>query len=104
MSNEINKNYECSIENFICKDADYSGYSICREERQYAVFLYDILRKYKSPDQRNNDDEKIRVSNKMKEDEKSHIVQFVREPDEKNVKDWEIQISKLIKLSEEIFE
>ena len=33
--------YNCSIENFIMDE-----YSICREERQYAVFLYNILRKY----------------------------------------------------------
>lgn len=38
--------YRCSVENFM-KD----NYSICREERQYAVFLYDILRKYKDPDE-----------------------------------------------------
>lgn len=36
-----------SIENFI-NDND----SICREERQYAVYLYDILRKYKDPGDR----------------------------------------------------
>ncbi len=33
--------YNCSIENYIMDE-----YSICREERQYAVFLYNILRKY----------------------------------------------------------
>lgn len=33
--------YKCSMENFIMDE-----YSICREERQYAVFLYNILRKY----------------------------------------------------------
>lgn len=27
-------------------------YSICREERQYAVFLYNILRKYRNKDKR----------------------------------------------------
>lgn len=37
--------YECSIENFINKDD--CAYSICRKERQYAVYLHDILRKYK---------------------------------------------------------
>lgn len=44
--------YKCSVENFI-KDK----YSICREERQYAVFLYVILRKYNDPemDERKND-------------------------------------------------
>ncbi len=35
------KKYEPSIENFICDE-----FSICREERQYAVFLYNVLRKY----------------------------------------------------------
>lgn len=40
--------YGCSLENFIIKDENDSAYSICREERQYAVFLYDILRKYKN--------------------------------------------------------
>ncbi len=39
---DVNDNrYHCSIENFIVDE-----YSICREERQYAVFLYNILRKY----------------------------------------------------------
>ena len=36
-----NYRYHCSMENFIMDE-----YSICREERQYAVFLYNILRKY----------------------------------------------------------
>ena len=39
--NNSTKKYELSIENFICDE-----FSICREERQYAVFLYNILRKY----------------------------------------------------------
>ena len=39
--NADNDRYNCSIENFILDE-----YSICREERQYAVFLYNILRKY----------------------------------------------------------
>ena len=39
--NADNNRYNCSIENFIRDE-----YSICREERQYAVFLYNILRKY----------------------------------------------------------
>lgn len=47
MSNNENKleNLELSIENYI-KDE----YSICREERQYALFLYNILRAYKKND------------------------------------------------------
>lgn len=40
-SKYVGENYEISIGNFICDE-----YSICREERQYAVFLYNILRKY----------------------------------------------------------
>lgn len=47
LGNDIIKNYECSIEHFIQDE-----YSICREERQYAVFLYNILRKYHSKDKR----------------------------------------------------
>lgn len=41
------KKYGLSIENFICDE-----FSICREERPYAVFLYNILRKYRDPDSR----------------------------------------------------
>lgn len=37
----------CSIDNFI-----RDNHSICREERQYAVFLYNILRKYRTPESR----------------------------------------------------
>lgn len=43
----IKNHYECSIEHFIRDE-----YSICREERQYAVFLYNILRKYRNKDKR----------------------------------------------------
>lgn len=52
--------YKCSVENFI-KDT----YSICREERQYAVFLYDVLRKYKDPemDERKNGGEVSKIFN-----------------------------------------
>ncbi|MEY8336965.1 hypothetical protein AALB16_02905 [Lachnospiraceae bacterium 62-35] len=50
---EFNKNYGCLIENFI-KDTD-SEYSICREERQYAVFLYNILRYWRDPEKRKLD-------------------------------------------------
>ena len=37
-----------ALENYI-----YDEYSICREERQYALFLYNILRKYHTPKKRN---------------------------------------------------
>lgn len=40
-SKYVGEKFEISIGNFICDE-----YSICREERQYAVFLYNILRKY----------------------------------------------------------
>lgn len=43
--------YELSIENFI-----YDKFSICREERQYAVFLYNILRKYSDTKTREKQD------------------------------------------------
>lgn len=45
--------YGCSIENYIREDKG-SNYSICREERQYAVFLYNILRKYHAHASRSN--------------------------------------------------
>lgn len=47
MSNKIDikKEYECSIENYISDE-----YSICREERQYALFLYNILKKHRKAD------------------------------------------------------
>lgn len=48
------KKYEPSIENFICDE-----FSICREERQYAVFLYNILRKYGGSGSREGDVQKI---------------------------------------------
>lgn len=44
----LEKEHGCSIENYIRGDA-YSDYSICREERQYALFLYNILWKYRQP-------------------------------------------------------
>ncbi len=47
---EINEKYGCTAENFI-KDTE-TEYSICREERQYAVFLYNILRFYRKPEMR----------------------------------------------------
>lgn len=51
-TNEANHNYyKISIENYL----NYSC-SICREERQYALFLYNILRKYHSPKKRTEDD------------------------------------------------
>ena len=39
--------FKCSLKNFINDE-----YSICREERQYSLFLYNILRKYKDPKKR----------------------------------------------------
>lgn len=47
MSNKIDikKEYECSIDNYISDE-----YSICREERQYALFLYNILKKHRKAD------------------------------------------------------
>ncbi len=39
--------YECSLDNFISDE-----YSICREERQYALYLHNILLKYKTPGSR----------------------------------------------------
>ena len=50
----FNKKYRCSIENFIQNE-----YSISREERQYALFLYNILRKYRKS--------KTRKSEKIKQ-------------------------------------
>lgn len=47
-STDLEKQYGCFIENYIRND----NYSICREERQYAVFLYNILRKYSKPEDR----------------------------------------------------
>lgn len=49
--NNIEKKYGCSIEHFI-----EDKYSICREERQYAVFLYNILRKYNTENKRTDED------------------------------------------------
>ena len=56
---EINEKYGCTAENFI-KDTE-TEYSICREERQYAVFLYNILRKYRSKDKRNGNQRIINI-------------------------------------------
>lgn len=47
--------YGCSIENYIREDKVFN-YSICREERQYAVFLYNIIRKYHAHASRSNHD------------------------------------------------
>lgn len=47
--------YGCSIENYIREDED-SNYSVCREERQYAVFLYNILKKYHAHESRIDQD------------------------------------------------
>lgn len=48
--NNFNENYGCSLEHFIQNE-----YSICREERQYALFLYNILLKYKKSETRKSD-------------------------------------------------
>lgn len=39
--------YGCSLDNYISDE-----YSICREERQYALYLHNILLKYKTPGSR----------------------------------------------------
>lgn len=44
--------FEPSIKNFLC-----DKYSICREERQYVVFLYNILRKYATLESRKREGE-----------------------------------------------
>ena len=43
--------FDCSIENYI-----RDGYSICREERQYNLYLYNILRKYRNPESRKEEE------------------------------------------------
>ena len=43
----MKNSYECSFDNYI-----NDKYSICREERQYALYLYNIIRKYKDIDSR----------------------------------------------------
>lgn len=45
---------ELSMKNFICDE-----YSIGREERQYVVFLYNILRKYSTPESREKTEDQI---------------------------------------------
>ncbi len=47
MSENTETKYKCSIKHFIDDE-----YSICREERQYAVLLYNVLRKYHSAGER----------------------------------------------------
>ena len=56
-----NARYRCSVENFVLDE-----YSICREERQYAVFLYNILRKYG----------KKQAREKLTGEEKEHILKI----------------------------
>ena len=51
---DFTEKYEPSMENFICDE-----YSICREERQYVVFLYNILRKYSTPESREKTEDQI---------------------------------------------
>lgn len=61
MKEDTNKeriDFEPSLENYIC-----DKYSICREERQYVVFLYNILRKYGEKKSRENGNE---ISEKAK--------------------------------------
>lgn len=52
---EMLKEYGGTIDNYIL-DGDSKdnncNYSVCREERQYAVFLYNILRAYSNPERR----------------------------------------------------
>lgn len=48
---EFNKKYGCSIEGFLENE-----YSICREERQYAVLLYNVLRYYGKTERRGSDE------------------------------------------------
>ena len=55
-NNNIWNSYVCSVEHFLQDE-----YSICREERQYAVFLYNILRKYRSKDKRNGNQRIINI-------------------------------------------
>lgn len=47
---EMNKQYGCTAENFVKNEEP--NYSVCREERQYAVFLYNILCYYRRPERR----------------------------------------------------
>lgn len=58
---DTDNRYHCTIENFIMDE-----YSICREERQYAVFLYNILRKYRKKQSRE----------KLTGEEKTHILEI----------------------------
>lgn len=55
-NNNIWNSYVCSVEHFLQDE-----YSICREERQYAVFLYNILTKYRSKDKRNGNQRIINI-------------------------------------------
>ena len=48
------KEYEPTLENYISNE-----YSVCREERQYALFLNNILLKYRDPDSRDETVQKI---------------------------------------------
>jgi len=47
MFNEFKKEYGCTADNYLKNE-----YSICREERQYAVLLYNVLRYYRKPERR----------------------------------------------------
>ncbi len=49
------KSEEISLENYIINIIDGDGsYSICREERQYAFYLCNVLRYYGKAEHRNN--------------------------------------------------
>lgn len=54
---EMNMKYGCTAENFV-KHME-TEYSVCREERQYAVFLYNILCYYRRPERRCQQAQKI---------------------------------------------
>lgn len=73
---EINKKYGCTAENFI-KDME-TEYSICREERQYAVLLYNILRYYRKPEMRSGEAESIFEVCGMPKEAKIKKVFYVR--------------------------
>ncbi len=52
------KKVQCSIDNYVCDNN-----SICREERQYALYLSNVLRKYYSPLKRDEDENVNRIFN-----------------------------------------
>lgn len=84
-NDNIRNSYGCSIEHFIQDE-----YSICREERQYAVLLYNILRKYYNKDKRNGNDRVTDIFNACNIPSESEIenvfyeVTFMRDFFERN--------------------